>query len=204
MLVPDRLSCFWPGLAWAWWHGSARGLLAAIGFGWTLTLLLLATFVWPGWFAPRWVGLLWLSLLVYWLVEIVRGQWTWTQLRRHGLPQPNDDRFTAAQREYLRGNWFEAESLLQEILHDAPRDAEAQLLLAGVLRHCRRWNAAARRLDFLEALDTASIWRFEIARERQHLQRLREESLAGVEKPSAAPGTGEVTADVAIERLVSE
>lgn len=173
MLAPDRISCFWPGLAWAWWQGSARGLLIAVGFGWTLSILLLATFVWPNWFSPRIVALTWVALLFFWVVEIVRSNWTLRKLKTHGLPINNDQRFARAQEEYLRGNWFEAESLLHELLRDAPRDAEAHLLLVGVLRHCRRWNAAQRKLEQLETLDTAARWRFEIQRERQLLEKRR-------------------------------
>lgn len=78
--------------------------------------------------------------------------------------------FILAQTEYLKGNWFEAEAILLEILQDFPRDAEAMLLLVGVLRHTERWQPALRRLDQLEMLDTASPWRFEINRERKIIQ----------------------------------
>lgn len=74
--------------------------------------------------------------------------------------------FIQAQQEYVRGNWFDAEALLLEIVHQHPRDAESLLLLVGVLRHTRRWQPALRRLEQLELLDNASPWRFEIQQER--------------------------------------
>lgn len=173
--APDRISCLWPGLAWAWWQGSLRGLCAAIGFGWVLSLLLVATFIWPNWFASWLVSLLWFALLLFWVEELVRSNWNLRRLRTSGLPVAGDVRFSRAQEEYLRGNWFEAESLLHEILQDAPRDAEARLLLCSVLRHAGRWNAAERCLSDLEALDTGARWHFEIRREREKLTRRREE-----------------------------
>lgn len=195
MLGSDRLSCFWPGLARAWWRGSLSGLLAAIGFGWGLSILLLATFVWPNWFSPWLVVVSWLAMLAFWLVESVRSHWQLGQLKADAGPVAGDDRFVRAQAEYLRGNWFEAESLLQSILADTPRDAEAQLLLAGVLRHSRRWAAAYRRLDQLELLDTAARWTFEVRRERQLIQRRQQEYLddeaAAAEPGGAAAGPAE-------------
>lgn len=175
MLAPDRLSCFWPGLARAWWRGSLSGLCAALSFGWGLCILMLATFVWPNWFQTWLVAVCWLAMLVFWLVESIRSHWQLGQLHADAGPVPGDNRFAQAQAEYLRGNWFDAESLLHSILTDTPRDAEAQLLLVGVLRHSRRWAAAFRRLDQLELLDTSSRWTFEIRRERQLIQRRQQE-----------------------------
>jgi hypothetical protein len=184
MFAPDRLSCFWPGLAQAWWRGSTTGLLAAMGFGWGLSILLLATFVWPNWFYPWLVTLCWFGMLVFWLVESCRNHWHLGNLHADAGPVAGDDRFVRAQREYLRGNWFEAESLLHAILTDTPRDAEAHLLLAGVLRHSRRWSAAFRRLEQLELLDTSARWTFEIRRERQLISQRRQEYESAADESS--------------------
>ncbi len=178
MLATDRLSCFWPGLAQAWWRGSARGLFASIVFGWALCALLLATFVWPNWFRSWLVTLCWFGMFVFWMIESIRSHWLLGTLQTDAGPVAGDTRFVQAQQEYLRGNWFEAESLLHAILNDTPRDAEAHLLLAGVLRHSGRWSAAIRRLDQLERLDTAARWTFEIRRERQLIARHRQSETA--------------------------
>lgn len=175
MLAPDRLSCFWPGLAKAWWRGSVSALLAALMFGWGLCVLMLATFVWPNWFASWLVTSCWVGMLIFWVVECARSNWQFGSMQADAGPVAGDSRFTHAQNEYLKGNWFEAESLLHAILADAPRDAEAHLLLVSVLRHSRRWAAALRRLEQLEMLDTSARWRFEIRRERHLiLQRQKE------------------------------
>ena len=199
MLAPDRLSCFWPGLAQAWWRGSFAGLMAALAFGWGLCILLVATFIWPDWFYHWVVSLGWFAMLTFWLIASVRSHWHFGQLQADAGPVAGDSRFAQAQTEYLRGNWFEAESLLLAILTDTPRDAEAHLLLAGVHRQTRRWSAAFRRLDQLELLDTAARWTFEIRRERQLIERRKREYLAtqqeeaeeaaASEKPSGEPDT---------------
>lgn len=199
MLAPDRLSCFWPGLARAWWRGSVAGLAAALGFGWGLSILMLATFVWPNWFSPWLVAVCWLAMLVFWLVESVRSHWHLGRLQRDAGPVAGDERFGQAQSEYLRGNWFEAESLLHAILTETPRDAESHLLLAGVLRHSRRWSSALRRLEQLELLDTAARWTFEIRRERQLIEQRQEEYLASQGDVSEEPQDGQAPAEVAIE-----
>lgn len=175
MLAPDRLSCFWPGLAQAWWRGSVSALLAALMFGWGLCILMLATFVWPNWFASWLVTSCWMGMLIFWVVECVRSHWQFGKMQADSVPAAGDNRFVQAQHEYLKGNWFEAESLLHAILADAPRDPEAHLLLASVLRHSRRWAAALRRLEQLDMLDTSARWRFEIRRERQLILRRQQE-----------------------------
>lgn len=176
MFAPDRLSCFWPGLARAWWRGSFQSLVAALCFGWGLCALLLATFVWPNWFSPWLVTLCWLGMFVFWAVESVRSHWQLGKLHMDSGPGTGADPFTHARNEYLLGNWFEAEAILHAILVRAPRDAEAHLLLASVLRHSGRRSAALRRLDQLALLDTSARWSFEIRRERQLLERLQVEA----------------------------
>lgn len=196
MLATDRLSCFWPGLAQAWWRGSSRGLAAALLFGWALCVLLLATFVWPNWFRPWLVTLCWLGMLCFWTFESIRSHWQLGNLQRDAGPVAGDDRFAQAQQEYLRGHWFEAESLLHAILTDTPRDPEAHLLLAGVLRRSGRLSAALRRLDQLVLLDTSLRWGFEIRRERQLIaarqQELQDQKASPEENSQAKVGQAKV------------
>lgn len=162
--------CFWPGLPATWIRGDLRGLVLCVGFGWATSLLLLATFVWPEWIAPLLVNTLWLAFVVFWLAETARSLWTFKSLSAANGQCDSAD-FLEAQKHYIRGNWFEAEAILLRIIQHTPRDAETQLLLASVLRHTRRWQAALRRLDQLEFLQAASGWRFEIQQERALLER---------------------------------
>jgi thioredoxin-like negative regulator of GroEL len=84
-----------------------------------------------------------------------------------------DDRglFIAAQGEYLKGHWFEAENLLQEMLVRSPADVDAHLLLATLYRHTRRIDEAHERLRLMERLDGVERWQSEIGVERRLLAR---------------------------------
>jgi hypothetical protein len=164
-----KMVCFWPGLPSAWHLGDLRGLVVSVVFGWALTLALASTFIWPLWIQPLVRGALWAGIVGYWVVESVRANWSFGDRIAHqsvGLSKE----FLNAQQAYLEGNWFDAEALLLEIIDRKPRDAEALLMLVGVLRHTHRWQAALRRLSQLEYLESASVWRYEISREKQLIQ----------------------------------
>lgn len=164
-----NLMCCWPGLAGLWYRGLTRGLFLAVLCCWLVSLLLLASFLWPLWLHGWIVKLGWAIAFGGWLASTAHSHWTLGNL----LGNPNEKAkkaFVQAQEEYLRGNWFESEAILLDILSDCPRDAEALLLLVGVLRHTKRWQPAIRRLDQLELLDTSAPWRFEILRERQLIE----------------------------------
>ena len=164
-----RVACLWPGLAGAWYRGVLASLFMAIVAAWGACFLLLATFVWPEWIGLGFVRLLWLAAFFVWLGVAIRDHW---RVGKWLVSQTLDsEALAAAQAEYLRGNWFEAEAKLLDVVHCQPRDAEALLLLAGVLRHTRRWQPALRRLNQLELLDTAAPWRFEIAREKKFIEK---------------------------------
>ena len=89
-------------------------------------------------------------------------------------PPRVDDRglFIQAQAEYLKGHWFEAETLLRRILRHCSRDADALLMLATLYRRTKRWDEARRQLDRLDRLDGSRKWRLEIAQERERLRKL--------------------------------
>ncbi|MBX3423625.1 MAG: hypothetical protein KF752_18875 [Pirellulaceae bacterium] len=161
-----RLVCCWPGLAKLWYRGDTRSLCWAILYSWTCCWLLLATFIWPQWVSSWGIVVLWAVMGVVWLVSLVISHFGLPRLI--GLPDHKAGQlFQQAQVAYLRGQWFDAEALLLDVLSQFPRDAEALLLLVNVLRQSQRWSAALRRLDQLQLLETAAPWRFEIERERQ-------------------------------------
>ena len=84
--------------------------------------------------------------------------------------------FNQAQREYLRGHWTEAESLLKRRLKLAERDIEARLLLATLFRHTERLDWASEQLLQLEKYDESVHWNFEIRRERELIGLLQDEA----------------------------
>ena len=183
-----QLVCLWPGLAAAWYRGAVRSLCVAVLCAWAICLLLLATFVWPQWMALGLVRLCWFMATLVWLANAVWSHWKLRELLQSGSRE-GSRQFEVAQIEYLKGNWFEAEAVLMDVIHAHPRDAEAILLLVSVLRHTKRWQPALRRLNQLKLLDTAASWRFEIEQEERWIQqRMAEHSdaEAGVELAAIA------------------
>lgn len=172
-----QLFCCWPGLAALWYRGNSRSLLAALFFCWVVCMALLATFVWPQWLNQWVVRSVWGILAVVWFASFIKSHLGFARLIGKPDNQSQSD-FEQAQQQYLQGNWFETEAILLNLLDKFPRDAEALLLLVGVLRHTQRWQPALRRLDQLESLDTAANWRFEITRERHIVEKRFTESLS--------------------------
>jgi cytochrome c-type biogenesis protein CcmH/NrfG len=93
--------------------------------------------------------------------------------------------FPQALGEYLKGNWYEAESICHQLLRGKVRDVEAQLMLATILRHTGRYAEARARLDDLQRLDDAAKWEWEIANELERLVEAEGEAPAEIE-PQAA------------------
>lgn len=179
--------CCWPGLPRLWLLGDWSALMVAIGFGVVLNLLLLASFVWTEVLpAP--------AHTVAWL--LVGGVWFFSALRSYralpnlGRPVVSDERglFIQAQGEYLKGHWFEAESLLQQLLQSSRHDIDAHFMLATLCRHTQRYDDARARLDLIEQFESAEKWRWEIDVERRILQRRVQESRQEVKSISSADG----------------
>ena len=170
MIASGRLTCFWPGLAAAWYRGNTTSAALSIASMWAFSVLLLATFVWPQWMSALVFRGLWFIACVAWLFAVIQSQWQFKRMMLVAKPLEAKDNFLQAQVDYLAGNWFEAEAKLLQILHEFPRDAESQLMLVGVLRRTKRFRPALRRLAHLESLDSASRWRHEIRRERELIE----------------------------------
>jgi len=141
----------------------------AIGFTALLNLLLLTTLVWTELLHRTWVVVGWATLGLAWTAAAVVAARLagMTQLGSSSVEQ--EDLFRAAQKEYLRGHWFEAEAALTTLLGAAPKDIEARLLLATLLRHTGRVREARQQLTALQRLDGAEQWENEINHEHQLL-----------------------------------
>ena len=178
----------WPGLPQMCRHGSWSGLAVAIGFAGLLNLGLAASLVWCELLTPGVRTIVWAAVLATWGGSVVvssRGERTADQAAQEAGQQ--NDTFREASDHYLKGNWFEAERILVDLLDDDPRDVEAQLMLATLLRHTGRRDEAARHLDRLERLEQSAMWQWEIARERQRLRELEAEGAVGLDRGLAAP-----------------
>jgi hypothetical protein len=140
-------------------------LVAAAVFAIWLNAALLESFMAPV-FQTTWGrGVNWAILIAFWLLSFRRAARRLSQIY-HGDAQYNDELLARAQTEYLRGQWFEAESLLLRLVREQPDDAEGRLLLATLYRHTRRPELARTHLDRLERRAEGARWRWEILQER--------------------------------------
>jgi hypothetical protein len=175
MHVTSWLLCLWPGLARSWTKGDWPSLALAITFGAMLNLALVTSFKWPELLGDGFPTLIWPILAAVWIVSaMISHHELFTRQKRPqtaaDLSPVPDTLFIQAQREYLRGNWADAESLLKRRLQFRSRDVESRLLLATLLRHRYRFVDARVELDTLARFDESEVWKFELERERQLLE----------------------------------
>jgi tetratricopeptide (TPR) repeat protein len=170
------LLCSWPGLPGLWYRGQASSLFVAAGFSVLFNLALVSTFLWPWFFGETFLLVTWPILLLFWTSSACMTYKSLPDLMSvspiPSPPQdsssiPNDTLFIQAQSEYLKGHWPEAESLLRRNLQTSPRDIEARLLLATLLRHSRRLDDASEELENLLKYDQSINWISEIRREQK-------------------------------------
>lgn len=163
--------CLWPGLPRLWLRGDWAALAIAVAFGAALNLVLVSSFVWPELLPPSFNLIGWFVLGTVWLASVCQAYRALPHLRE---PPRVDDRglFIQAQAEYLKGHWFEAETLLRQLLRYCSRDVDVLLMLATLYRRTKRYDEATKQLDRLDRLDEARKWRSEIAQERETLKRL--------------------------------
>jgi hypothetical protein len=178
----------WPGLPQLWFEGAWSGLALAFGFALLVNFLLVASLIWVELIAPTVLALGWLAIALIWVGSGIFVAWTGGLRDSSAAVQTRDDLFRTALGEYLKGAWFEAETLLGRLLALDNRDVDARLMLASLLRHTRRPLEARRQLDELERLEKAARWQAEIDHERQLLKRLEAVLPAG---PAVEPAAAE-------------
>ena len=199
----QNLLCGWPGLPQLWLRGNYTSLIWAIGFSVVLNLALVSTFIWPALLGDVAPAIAWPILFLVWLVTTWGALHSIVDLSKPPKMSSEQERsdfsteksgiivsddpaelqrenshtlFNQAQREYLRGHWAEAESLLKRRLKLAERDIEARLLLATLFRHTERLDWASEQLLQLEKYDESVHWNFEIRRERELIGLLQDEA----------------------------
>lgn len=159
----------WPGLPQLWVRGSWSALAAALVAAAALNVVIVGCFGWSELIDARLRNALWVSLACIWLGAAIFSAF---QLRRHAAPSElasSDDPFNQALDLYLKGDYYQVERLLSNILDKNIRDLEARLLLATLLRHTGRVDEAATQLDQLLCFDGAEKWELEIQREKEIL-----------------------------------
>jgi hypothetical protein len=85
-------------------------------------------------------------------------------------PDISDELFLDARNQYLKGNWFESESIINQILAESPHDIETRLLLLTLLRHTNRIEEALVQITDIQKWDGVKQWEFEITKELELLE----------------------------------
>lgn len=171
----------WPGLPRLWYGGLWSGLLLAVGFAALTNALLLATFVWVELLSPRYLQFAWLGTGAVWIGSAALSAWFGQGVPRRATSA--EAMFRGALREYLKGNWFEAQRILGRLLHLHPRDVEARLMLATLMRHTERHEEALEHLSRLELLRDAGKWAAEIEAEKRWIA----DAQSGRQQPDPVP-----------------
>lgn len=155
--------CIWPGLVRLWLKGDFFSLLVASSFALLLNLSLLSTFVWTQWLGEYFPAISWPVLLAFWVGSLIVSRRALVEFESNTATHKHSDAlFIAAQTEYLKKNWIEAEALLTRRLRNSPRDIESRILLASVLRRLQRFDQAKKHLIQLGKFDESAVWREEI------------------------------------------
>lgn len=171
------VTCLWPGLPRLWWRGDWRALLTAIGFTAALNFCLVTSFLWPQSLPSAIVVVGWAVILVFWAASAWQGRRYLPEVYRNAGGTDHEDLFIRAQAEYLKGHWYEAETLCRELLRQSDDDVDTRLMLASLCRHTRRFDEARKELRRLGQTDGGEKWALEVARERELLERAESEPL---------------------------
>jgi hypothetical protein len=162
----------WPGLWRLWYGGWLHGLLIAVAFSLLLSVMLLATIIWPGWLPPRIKDALWILSIAAWVAGWFDSRWLGRRWQMGRKRDPQLDLFLSARGEYLKSNWPVAEQMLHRLLQATPEDVEARLMLATLLRHVGRLEEAKEQLRRLQRWSRAATWNLEIRHEWERLSQL--------------------------------
>jgi hypothetical protein len=163
------MTVLWPGLPQLWLRGEVSALGLAVGFSALLNLSIVATWGWVDLLGLPLLLVAWCGVALIWLISLGGGIAHMAQLGRVSPIDPAGDLFRAAQGEYLRGNWFEAELALNQALERKPSDVDARLMLATLLRRIGQPNEAIEQLRRLSNTEGAEKWALEIARQQRLL-----------------------------------
>jgi thioredoxin-like negative regulator of GroEL len=144
-------------------------LALAVTAGILLNLALLGTFGWDELFDPVVRRILWWIVGLGWVISALLSLATNRRQALGSQTKPTEDDFGRAIEQYLKGDYFQAERALANLLREDARDVDARLMLATLWRHTGRFDEAAAELEQLTCLDGAEKWEWEIQRERELL-----------------------------------
>jgi len=173
-----RTTYIWPGLPQLWAYGSWAGLAVAVGTALLFDLLLLGSFGWTELVGPASRITLWGIGGVIWAVGV---GWSVRFCSRRAAAEKievSEDTFGEAADHYLKGDYYQAEHTLEELLARNERDLDARLLLATLMRHTGRLNEAEQQLELLARFEGAGKWEQEIRQERKLLEAAKPRKVA--------------------------
>jgi hypothetical protein len=171
----------WPGLPQIWLVGSWTGLIVAMVFAAICNLLLLGSFAWCELIAQNVRTSVWAVCGIVWGIGVGWSAWRCRQLHAVEDRETDNDHFGEAVNHYLKGDYFQAEHLLETLLRTNARDLDARLMLATLLRHSGRLDEASRHLNTLIRFDGAAKWELEIEHERELLAEAKDRKTTGME-----------------------
>lgn len=184
-----RGTYLWPGLPQLWKEGSWYALGLAIGFAALVNLAIAATLIWSELAPPGVRSLVWGAVGAVWVASVIGAyRWDRRQAAWYGSG-PVRDAFAAAVDHYLKGNWFEAERILDGLVAENPRDVDAGLMRAALFRHTGRHEEAAAELERIQRFESCRKWELEIRRERELLKQARSENAEPSTKTTAGGPT---------------
>jgi thioredoxin-like negative regulator of GroEL len=105
-----------------------------------------------------------------------------------GSGQTGKDGFPEALEHYLRGDYYQAEQVLDGLLRQNMRDLDARLMLATLFRRAGRFEEATRQLDTLVRFEGAGKWELEIRGERRRLAGAKAHKATIVDETAAVAG----------------
>ena len=185
------LTCCWPGMARLWLRGHWSGLFTALLFAGLLNLAIASQFIWPELLPPPLAWSLWPGVAGFWIYGLIQS---WRQMPQLSVIAPasrstaensrrgkqlednleaeifDDDLFTLAQQEYLKQNWYEAETLLRKLLQACESDIHARLMLVALYRHNGRIEEAEAELNRATRSEGSGQWEFEIKQQQVLLE----------------------------------
>ncbi len=169
------------------------GLVQAVGFTIVVNLAVLGSLYWTELLPSGLLRLVWTAIGIFWVGSTLFS--CRSDSRRELEPQSikAEESFGEAIEHYLRGNWYEAQRTLGNLLRRNPRDIEAGLMWATVLRHAGRNREALEQLAHLQRFEGHQKWATEIGHERELLKRSRPEA----PEETAENSIDDATADAA-------
>lgn len=164
-------------------------------------MAVLSQVIWPELLPTAVAWSLWPLVGGYWLYGLVQSYRQLPKMRitpvservqpdtESGEERASANLFSEAQREYMKKNWYEAETLLLELLNYCDTDIEARLMLAALYRHTGRLEEAEQQLERVSRSDGASEWNYENDHQREQIRQDRlEDNSAEDGRPLAKEG----------------